>query len=96
MKKTLRDGGYGPMSRLLRMAVEPKLATSGSTPRYGAHMNRLRAKTPTRAVPAIPIRAVPATEGDRHRVHPNEARDWRPPCEYLAGDRLQTRPMGET
>src|SRR5690606_21245213 len=48
LRKKPRLGGYGAMSRLWRIAVAPKLATSGSSPLYFVHMSRLVPVRPTR------------------------------------------------
>src|SRR5690606_32268211 len=61
LRKKPRLGGYGAMSRLERIAVAPKLATSGSSPLYLVHMSRLVPVTPTRMLRTpIPMLAVTA------------------------------------
>src|SRR5262245_41047549 len=48
LKKTLRLGGNGAMSRLPRMAAEPKFPTSGSRPLYFWKVKRFRPVTLSR------------------------------------------------
>src|SRR5690606_11220385 len=47
-RKMPRLGGYGAMSMLERIGVEPKFETSGSSPEYLVHMSRLVPVRPTR------------------------------------------------